>query len=187
MPFASRMSYIVAAQISPLRCTPRAGRNVPHFSVDVSYACVRMPVAVLPVTYSPTVASPHLRKEIVSLQPSPRAPVWAPPPRWPPPTRRLDTPCPYSCAMTSPSSEPSRHGRPGGCHVYICMRGLAPSPGVPKLALFVHRIAFGGVLLSRQPKSQPSCASASTGSLPAPPRPKLSTWKFRDASSNPRL
>jgi hypothetical protein len=39
--------------------------------------------------------------------------------------------------------------------------------------------------LLRLPLLNPSSASARTGSLPAPPRPKLSTWKFREASLNP--
>jgi hypothetical protein len=53
---------------------------------------------------------------------------------------------------------------------YCCIRPLTPSANVEKLALF---------------KPPPSCASASTRSLPTPPSPKLSVWKFPAASSKP--
>jgi hypothetical protein len=43
------------------------------------------------------------------------------------------------------------------------MRGLLPSTGVAKFALFVP---------------PPSWASALTGSLPSPPLPKLFAWKL---------
>ena len=55
---------------------------------------------------------------------------------------------------------------------YICMRGFWPSRGVAKLALSVP---------------PPSCASALTESLPRPPLPKLSSWKFAAASLNPAM
>ena len=64
---------------------------------------------------------------------------------------------------------PSRSGL-GPVKMYICMRPEVPSGGVPKLALFVP---------------EKSCASGQTKSLPNPPRPKLSSWKFRAASVNP--
>jgi hypothetical protein len=55
-------------------------------------------------------------------------------------------------------------------HRYICIRGWLPSAGVAKFALSVP---------------EPSWASALTESLPTPPRPKLSSWKFSAASVKP--
>jgi len=59
---------------------------------------------------------------------------------------------------------------PGPVQRYICMRGREPSVGVAKWALSVPL---------------PSCASALTGSLPAPPLPKLLIWKLPAASLKP--
>ncbi len=64
-----------------------------------------------------------------------------------------------------------RFGSP--VQTYICMRGDRPSAGVLMFALFDC------------PASALSCASARNGSLPTPPRPRLSSWATPDFSSNP--
>ena len=87
----------------------------------------------------------------------------------PPPTSRLLSPCAYSWMTISWSKSPSMSGV-GASKTYICMRPGEPSAGVEKFALFVP---------------EPSCASASTASLPSPPRPKLFVWKLPAASVKP--
>ena len=103
-----------------------------------------------------------------------------------PGTRRFDTPWPYSWAMTSPSMLPSRYGRFGRAHMYICMRAVVPSPSVPKLALFRQRIDVWrhGVVHAAEVEAVLRLGQDGIAAVPLPL--EFATWKLPLASSKPK-
>jgi len=127
-----------------------------------------------------------------SLQASPIAPACAVL-RAPTPsasmTRRLDSPCVYSCHTTPESSPPlmlrksAASGEPEFSNRYICIVGGSPSGGVLMFALF-EWLASGPPSPS---VSAPSSVCVSTGSSPpVPPTSKLPDSSVKATSSPAR-